>query len=326
MDEKEKRIMNNQLERLCCDFIEYRDILKNRKVFASYSQLYPLCAYICMIRHQEPNEEILRLCREILHDYAGIFSMFRGNGEEVMLTLLSCETDPGACMDLMDRAYSTLREEFGASHYLPVLAYYMATSIAPSEFDNFTYETRDLFDRFNQQHPFLTSDEDTLFIGLLNASGRDHRLIVREAEEIYQMIVEDFHWHKNPVHTLSHALTLCEGQAPAKAARFRNLFRELREEDYKYGKDYEIVPLGILANIGVDPEQIIADFIEVDNFLINSEGYGVFGFGRKTRYMHAVLVLSVYYYNGAPELTAALIVSVLMEIAAQQAAAAAAAA
>ena len=319
--------MNKQLAKLCYEFLLYRDQLKDGRFFHSYRQLYPLCAYICQIRHQEPNDEIMRLCREIVHEYAGFFSMFRGNGEEVMVTLLSCESDPGACMELCDQAYSTLKTEFHASHYLPMLAYYMATSMPAERFYEFTEGTRDLFEVFNSLHPLLTSEEDTLFIGLLNASGRYHREIVEEAQEIYEMLVDDFAFHKNSVHSLSHALTLCPGAAPAKAARFRNLFRQLREMDYRYGKDYEIIALGILANMGYETEQIMEDFIRVDEYLAGSDGYGWFGgFSKRTRYLHAVLILSVYYHNGSSELTAAMIVSVLMEIQAEQAAAAAAAA
>jgi hypothetical protein len=319
--------MNEQLAKLCYEFLLYRDQLRDGRFFHSYRQLYPLCAYICMIRHQEPNDEIVRLCREILREYAGFFSMFRGNGEEVMVTLLSCETDPGACMELCDQAYSSLRSEFHASHYLPLLAYYMATSMPAVKFDEFTYRTRELYDTFNNLHPFLTSEEDSLYMGLLTASGRDPRAIAEEAEEIYEMLAGEFPFHKNPIHSLSHALTLCPGAAPAKAARFRNLFRELRDMDYRYGKDYELIALGILANMGYETEQIMEDFINVDRYLADSDGYGwLGGFSRRTRYLHAVLILSVYYHNGSSELTAAMIVSVLMEIQAEQAAAAAAAA
>lgn len=320
-------MMNSELRRVCDMFIDYRMQIRDMTMFSSYRQLYPLCAYVFMVRNQEPNEEIMRLCKEIIRENFGIFSMFRGNGEKVMTALLSCESDPGRVMALSDEAYSILREDFHASHYLPVLAYYMATTMAPEKYEQFSYDTRTLFDLYNHVHPVMTSEEDALFIGLLNATGRDFHDLVNESEEIWKSLKSEFRWHKDALQTIAHALTLCSGEGPLKAARFYNLLSRLRAEGYKYGKDYEAVPLAIIANLGIDPEQIFYDFAEAEAYLADTGDYGFWsGFSTKARYMHTVLVLSVYYMNGTSELTAAFIVSVLMEIAREQAAAAAAAA
>lgn len=319
--------MNSELQNVCARFVEYRYQLREMNVFSSYHQLYPLCAYICMIRGQEPNEEIMNLCKQLLRERFGAFNMFRGNGEKVITALLACEGDPGAAADLCEEAYAVLRDEFSASHYLPMLAYYMATTMPPAEFEQFTYETRTLYQMFNDMHPFLTSEEDVLFIGLLNATKKNHSLLVNEAEDIWHALRDDFRWNKDALQTCAHALVLCEGEPMVKAARFYNLFRRLRDEGYRYGKGYEGVPLAILANLGIDQEQIVSDFIEAEQFLEQSGGYGFWaGFSSKARYMHAILVLSAYYGSGTSELNAAFIVSVLREIAEQQAAAAAAAA
>lgn len=320
-------MINTKLQRVCDDFIDYRLEIRDMTFFKSYSQLYPLCAYIFMMRNQEPNEEIMHLCKEIIRENNGIFSMFRGNAEKAMTALLACESDPGTVMELSEEAYRCLREEFSASHYLPILAYYMATSMSPERFEQFAYDTRTLYDHYNDMHPILTSEEDSIFIGLLNATGRNFRELVNETEEIWSDLKSEFRFHKDALQTAAHALTLCRGEGPAKAARFYNLFTRLRSEGYRFGKDYEMVPLAILANLGIDPEQIFMDFVECEQYLYECGGYGFWaGLSTQSRYMHTVLVLSVYYHNSNSELTAAFIVSVLMEIAREQAAAAAAAA
>jgi hypothetical protein len=119
--------------------------------FTSYGQLWPLCSYICIIRNQEPNEEIMDLCKKIIHERFGFLNYFRGNGEKVITTLLACESDPGAAADLCKEAYDILKDHFGSSNYLPMLAYYMATTIAPRDYAQFAqdswnlYQHRDLF-------------------------------------------------------------------------------------------------------------------------------------------------------------------------------------
>lgn len=319
--------MNPELERVCAQFVDYRYQLREMNIFQSYHQLYPLCAYICMIRNQEPNEEIMNLCRQLIRERFGAFNMFRGNGEKAITALLACENDPGMAADLCVEAYDALRDEFSASHYLPMLAYYMATAIAPGKYEEFADSTLRLYHMFNDMHPILTSEEDVIFIGLLNATKRSHAELVKEAEDIWQALRDDFRWNKDALQTCAHALVLCPGDPMLKAARFYNLFKRLRAEGFRYRKGFDAVPLAIVANLGIDAEQIVDDFIEAQHYLEQSGGYGFWsGFSTQTRYMHTILVLSAYYGNGNSELAAAFIVSVLREIAEQQAAAAAAAA
>ena len=87
-----------------------------------------------------------------------------------------------------------------------------------------------------------------------------------------------------------------------------------------------MIPLGILANLGIDTQNLCCDLMEVYEFLGSDDSYGFFGFNNRTRLVHACLILCAYYMAGTVELASAVIVSVLLEIQQQQAAAAAAAA
>lgn len=319
--------MDVLLEKSCDEFIAYRDILRDMTFFHSYAGLYPACAYIYMARHEEPNEEMIRLCREILHEDAGIFSMFRGNGEKIFTALLATERDPGTAMELCHEAYEILRSYFSASNYLPMLAFYMMSVVPENRYEDFVSGTRDLFDTLNRDHPLLTSSEDVVFSGLLHKTGKPHEMIADEAEAIFSALTRRYHFHKDAMQTVSHALTMCSGDPEDKLNRLYRLVSELEEEGYRYSRDFEMVPLALLANMGIETSQIVRDFIEVEQFLSDSEGYGFFGgFSTRTRYMHAVLVLSAYYMTYNPELTMSFVISVLVEIERIQAAAAAAAA
>ena len=309
-------MINPELQKVCDDFIDYRELLRETNIFSTTRSInYPLCAYICMIRKQEPNTEIISLCKQIIHESYGIFNNFRGYSEKTLTVLLSCESDPGRVNDLCRIAYSELRALFHASDFLPILAYYMATTMPPEEYRSFAEGTRALHELFNDSHPWLTGDEDTIFDGLLHATVRNHEEIVGETEMIWRMLKDDFWFHKNALQTAAHAMTLCPGDPALKAGRFHSLFSMLESEGISYSKDFEIVPLAVLANIGIEPTQIVADFLECEACLKENGKYGFWtGYSTRTRYMHAVLVLSVYYQVASNELTAAFIVSVLIEI------------
>jgi len=318
--------MDQELQTICDQFIRYRDELRNMNFFTSYGQLWPLCSFICIIRNQEPNEEIMDLCKKIIHERFGFLNYFRGNGEKVITTLLACESDPGAAADLCKEAYDILKDHFGSSNYLPMLAYYMATTIAPRDYAQFAQDSWNLYQRYNKMHPLMTSYEDVIFVGLLNSSKRPHEELVNETEVIWRALKDEFFWHKDAMQTAAMALTLCVGDPMLKSARFITLHDRLRDEGYRVGKGYDAVPLAILANLGIDSEQIMQDFVEAENALRESGKYGFWsGYSTWDRLMHTALVLSAYYRSPNNELVAAFIVSVLIDIAAQQAAAASAA-
>ena len=104
------------------------------------------------------------------------------------------------------------------------------------------------------------------------------------------------------------------------------LFHALKENGCKYGTSYELATLGVLAMLPVPQEQIIKDFLEVDEFLQNQKGYGFWGsITKRERYMHvAMLVTSSYVDNSdsmvEKTMSSAAISSTISLVAAQQAA------
>ena len=99
-----------------------------------------------------------------------------------------------------------------------------------------------------------------------------------------------------------------------------------RADWYAFHTQIHVAWALILANIGVDHDQVMADIVEADAFLSEQKEYGFFGFWEKKRLMHVIMILTSFYLTSGPELIAAVVVSVLIEIQQQQAAAASAAA
>ncbi len=319
--------MEQTLLQTCRDFISYRDISRQEFLWTGYRQVFPVCAYIYLNHKTEPNEEMIKLCKDILRENSGLFSSFRSTGEPIFVTMLATEEDPGLKMQAASVAYRSLRNYFPGSSYLPFLAMIMPDMMPASNFDRFAEETRKLYDEMNRIHTFLTSFEDVIFAGLLtmNRTRRKYDLL-NEIEYLYERLSKDSIFHHDAMQSLSHALTLCQGSARTKYENLQELCQMLKMSDIPYGKDYEMIPLGIIANIGLNLDVVCRDLIEVYEWLGNQNGYGFFGFGKAARLMHACMILCSYYGSGTIELDSAVIISVLLEISREQTAAAAAAA
>ena len=283
-----------------------------------------MAAYICLNHRDEPNEELLELCNQILKDNSGYFSYFRGNGKVVFAAMLSTDIDPGARMERAAIAYDELRGYFPSSSYLPLLALIIAKNAKVEEYRAIADRTRMIYDAMNERHAFLTSQEDSVFAGLIALQKKDIGDTIGEIETIYTWLNQEYSFHRNAKQTLSHALALCSGRWEDKCLNLKRLCNALSAEDIKYSRDFALVPLAVLANTGIDTQHLIEDLLAVDEYLSDQEGYGMLGFSRRKRIMHAAMITAAYHMTGSYELSCAVIIGELLEIAAQQAAAAAA--
>ena len=191
----------------------------------------------------------------------------------------------------------------------------------PQNFNDISARTKTIYKLMKQEHPFLTSSEDSVFAALLALSKLKDEEIVRETEACYQLLKGEF-YSGNAMQSLSHVLALGEGTAEEKCRRVMDLYRGLKNRGYSYGKSYELATLGVLALPPVEMTSLINDIIDADDFLSNQKGYGFFGLGKRQRLMHAGMLVSSDYIGSQDSLTmkSAVLSGTVSLIAAQQAA------
>lgn len=148
------------------------------------------------------------------------------------------------------------------------------------------------------EHPFLTSSEDSALCALLSLSEQPDDVLLRDSEECYRILKPHF-FSANAVQSLSHVLALCDGYAESKCERTMELFNKLKLSGYKYGTDYELPTLGILATSGGSLDSIVADIVEINTWLASQKGFGFFSsISTKQRLMYAgILAQKEYYQN-----------------------------
>jgi len=312
--------MDTLLLSVCQLFIQNRDILKSTFPWDN-SYLYPVCASVFTDSRTVADAENLRHCRTTLKQNTGIFSSFRSNVQLPMISMLSLADDPDHLMKDCITAYDFLKKHYSSSEYLPLAAMIIAKIAQPDLFEMLAERSRFIYTKMREEHPFLTSSEDCVYATLLAFSPLEESLLIKEIEACYTILKETF-FSRNAVQSLSHVLALGEGSPAEKCQKTIALFNLLKNNKLRYGTDYELATLGVLAMIPLDIETIAAELSEVSMFLQTQKGYGFFGFSRTQRLMHAAtLVGSAHtHHSGETTMRFAAFGTTLSMIAAQQAA------
>lgn len=311
--------MNGQLQSICKDYIENRDILK--KVFKlENTEMYAVCgAQICG-HHRIIREEELASAKQLLKRETGIFSSFRGNGEMSVITALAVSEAPEEKWRQIQEMYQALKEEFFGSTYLAMAAVILPDIIGEKDAGRYIERGKRLYRQMKQEHPLLTSSEDSVLAILLAFSGKDDDTLIREMEEAYRTLKDNLRWASSQsIQTVSHILCLGNGKISLATERLMQLYQELERVGRKYGKDYQLSALAVLAISEMKIEDAVRDMLEVDEFLSEQKGYhGIFGIGKKDRFMHAAMLLSLSDEDNALS-DSGILTSTLAMIAARQA-------
>lgn len=312
--------MRETLSVICKNFIDNRDRIKSAFSWDS-AYIHPVCAAVFTDRRQQADVERMKYCRDILKEKTGVFSNFRGTAKLAMISMMAVDSNPEEKLRKSLRIYDSLKEYFFSGQYLPVASMMIADLVPESRYGEIAARTRHIYDLMKQEHPILTSGEDSVFAALLALSGLTDEQVVQETEDCYRLLKREF-FSGNAVQSLSHVLALGEGSAEEKCRRVMDLYHGLRDKGYRYGTDYELASLGVLALLPAELSRVMEDMMEVDDFLAQQKGYGILGLGRKQRLMHAGMLVSSDYIgeSGNQTMHSAAIGGTISLIAAQQAA------
>lgn len=291
--------MRSSLAALCGRFIENRDRIKSGFGW-EYSYIYPVCAEIFADKRQEVSVERMKECWDLLKEKTGIFSNFRGMIKLIVISMMAVDSDPERKLNNALNVYSELKERFWRSPYLPVVSMTIADMVAPGEYGAVADKTKRIYKLMKSEHPFLTSDEDSVFAALLALSDLTEEQAVSETEACYDIMKEKFFFHNN-VQSLSNVLALGEGSAEEKCRKTMKIYDGLKERGRRYGTGYELATLGALALLPESAETIVEDILEVDKFLSGQKGYGILGPGKKHRLMHAGMLVGSDYIGGGDD-------------------------
>ena len=308
--------MRTSLNDLCIRFIENRDIIKDTFFWES-SYLYPVSAAVFVDKRRTADRERLALCQDILKANTGIFSNFRNYIKLPMISMMAVSSDPEGKLKKAMTVYEDLKQHFFSSSYLPLASMTISDFVEPHQYEAVARRTRRIYDLMKQNHPFLTSGEDSVFAALLALSDKTDEQIIQDAEQCYNILKPQF-FSGNAVQSLSHVLALCDGPAETKCARAMELFEKLKQCGYKYGTGYELATLGVLAMLPANLDTITDDTVQAAEFLAGQKGYGILGMTKRQRLMHAGMIVTSDYIAESASMQTAAVSSTISLIIAQQ--------
>lgn len=296
--------MNELTLRNCRQLIENRERVKS--VFSWDGGLIHLCcAGIYSAKGLSVDEDMLQASKDLIKEKVGLFSNFRNTARSPIAAMIATSGNPEQTLENGLHVYNLLKKEFWRSTYLPLAAMIIAQMADTYQYEQIASRTRLIYDGMKSQHPFLTSGEDSAFCALMALSEKSNEALIADMEECYQQLKPNF-FSSNAVQSLSHVLALCDGSAAEKCSRTMELFDRLKASGRKYGTDYELPTLGVLAMSGADLESIAADMIEIDDWLSEQKGFGLFSsITRKQRLMYAGILAQRDYINENTMQTAA---------------------
>ena len=284
--------MKESPRELVARFIETRDAI--RAVFRMESEyMYPACAQIFLAAGRPVETERLERCKALVKSTTGIFSNFRGNIKLPLLCMLAAGDGPEERWDRTRRAYEYLKEALFSSEYLALAAVLLSDSVKEEDMPALAARGRDLYQRMKKEHPFLTGREDSVFALFLAQSSRSDDELIDDMETCYRILDERFP-KGDGLQSVSHVLAMSADLPETKTRRMTELFDGILAAGGKYGKDRQLPILAALSLTNVPADELIRDIMELDALLSDQKGYkGVFGLDKRTRIMHAAMLLSL---------------------------------
>lgn len=310
--------MNERTLARCKNLIKNKETMKS--AFAWEDGLTHLaCAGIFINKEQTANEEMLLQCKDILKRNTGIFSNFKSTAKPMIVAMLAANENPQLLMERGLKVYDLLKEEFMSSVYLPIAALIIAQYADEARYAELAQRTRRIYKQMRADHPFLTSGEDSTFCALMALLDKPDEVLLGDAEECYKILKNNF-FSSNAVQSLSHVLSMCDGEPENKCQRTMELFQKLKEAGHKYGTSYELPTLGVLAMADGNQDEIAVEMAEIDQWLSEQKGFGFFSsISAKQRLMYAGMIAQQDYINDKMMQSAA-VNGVISLIVAQQAA------
>ena len=284
--------MHTNPEELVARFIEARDAV--RAVFRwENDYTYPICAQIFLAADRPVEAAQLERCKALVKSTTGPFSSFRGNICLPLICMLAAGDDPEDRWERTQRGYALLKGSFFGSEYLALAALLLSDGGREEDLAALAARGKGLYQRMKKEHPFLTGQEDSVFALLLAESQRTDDELIDDMETCYRLLDERFP-KGDGLQSASHVLALSPKTPEEKVRRMIALFDGIQNAGGKYGKDRQLPILAALSLGTASEEELVRGIMDLDGLLAQQKGYkGVFGLDRRTRMMHAAMLLSL---------------------------------
>lgn len=278
-------------------FIKNKDIMKKNLKF-EHEGIHYTGSIIYTEKNQSVDFDRIKNAKDIIKDNTKMFSTFRGVGYTLGAIRLSLNTYPENKFKETLRVYELLKKEFSGSEYLSSIAYFIAEAKETSllNVEDLIKSSKEVYTKMKKNHPFLTSSDDISLAVLIAMNTENIDETIEDMESYYNNLKDKFSIG-NPLQSLSHVLSLNRGNIEERALKVINIYDKLKDKKLKYGRNYELPLLGILALSNESVESITEDIEEVYNKFKEVGVVKTFGLSKTQGLMYASLLVAIDYYK-----------------------------
>lgn len=281
--------MRDSLKNKCELFAENYNVL-SKKFNWNYTTSIRMGALLYTMEGKPADIEAAKRCKTLIKENTGVFSQFKDTTYFMTSIMLSLKEDPEGILKKALDIYAMMKTEgFHSSSYLVLAALSIAMQADQSDYHRIVYKTKEYYDAMKREHWFITSSDDYGFAALLAMSDKDMNHAIREMENCYRKLKENFSY-SNAVQSLSHVLTFSEEETITKCNKVTQLRHALKNRKCKFGNGMELSFLGVVSLLDEDPQKLADEIAETKEYLKTKKGFG-WTVSSKERIMYSVALV-----------------------------------
>ncbi len=255
------------------------------------------CAMMHAVRGERVNADKIKEIKNYIKEETGWTSDYRGNNLLIISTLLCFEENYKSFFKNMVEVHAKMRQYgFRKSEYLPLATYTIVKDVPEEQWNCKLQRMDEFYKGMKEKHFWLTSTDDYVFAAVLAATDLDVKETMEKVEECYKALNEEGFSKGNDLQTLSHIMALGEESVYEKCKKANSLYNKLKDEKCKL-KYSGLATLGVLTLIGGNENQIVREIKEVNDFIYEKDGYGMWSLDKSMRTILSANLVCDFYID-----------------------------
>ncbi len=307
--------MEQQLQERCQLFVENKNALDKGFTW-DMATIMPVCAMLHAQKDQKVDVDKMKECRKLLKGKVGAFSNLRSYGELVLLSKMAMSDDPVVYLDKTIEAYAMIKKyKMSESAFTVLAAMVLADYADVARWEQILESAGRIYAQMKKDHPFLTGTEDVSFAVVMAMSELPEQWLMQEMEACYKALHKKF-GATDGLQSLSHVLAMDREETMKKCEQILELDALFKEKKKRFDSN-GIVMYASLRMMQVEKETLLADIIEVDDYLKQQKGFGAFSVDAHQRLMYATTLVMNHYENQSENMQISMLNNVVAAIIAE---------
>lgn len=307
--------MNQELQERCQLFVENKNLLEKGFVWDG-ATIMPVCAMLYTQDNRKVEVEKIKECRKLLKGKVGVFSGLRSYGEMVLLSKMALTEDPADYLEKVLQAYALFKKyKLSEDAFTALAAMLLVDHVDMNRWELTLEGAQRIYTRMKKEHPFLTGTEDVSFAILMAMSDLPEEWMMQEMEACYKALHKKF-GATDGLQSLSHVLAMDREETTKKCDAILELDALFRGKKKKFDSN-GIVMYGSLYMKQLNREEMLDTIIEVDAYLKQQKGFGVFSVDSYQRLMYATMLVINQYDQGDSNMQMSMLNNVIAAIIAE---------